>query len=69
MVVDHEHLGRRPGTREGVVAKKGGIHVVKLLPLSLTCDHRCVDGAEAAQCLQVIIDLLQRPEGLLTPAR
>ena len=56
-------------TREGVVAKKGGIHVVKLLPLSLTCDHRCVDGAEAAQCLQVIIDLLQRPEGLLTPAR
>lgn len=56
-------------TRDGVVPKKGGIHVVKLLPLSLTCDHRSVDGAEAAQCLQLIMDLLQQPEQLLTPAR
>lgn len=56
-------------TRDGVVAKKGGIHVAKLLPLSLTCDHRCVDGAEAAQCLNLIMELLQQPEQLLTPAR
>ncbi len=56
-------------TRDGVVPKKGGIHIVKLLPLSLTCDHRSVDGAEAAQCLQLIMELLQQPEQLLTPAR
>lgn len=56
-------------TRDGVVPKKGGIHVVKLLPLSLTCDHRSVDGAEAAQCLQLIMELLGQPDQLLTPAR
>ncbi len=55
--------------REGVAAKNGGIHVVKLLPLSLTCDHRSVDGAEAARCLALIIELLGAPEDLLTPAR
>ncbi|MDX2114497.1 MAG: dihydrolipoamide acetyltransferase family protein [Planctomycetota bacterium] len=55
--------------REGVVAKNGGIHVAKLLPLSLTCDHRSVDGAEAARCLAYIMELLQNPEELLTPAR
>ncbi|MBL8745453.1 MAG: 2-oxo acid dehydrogenase subunit E2, partial [Phycisphaerae bacterium] len=55
--------------REGVVAKNGGIHVAKLLPLSLTCDHRSVDGADAARCLALIIELLGKPEGLLTPAR
>lgn len=55
--------------REGVVAKAGGIHVAKLLPLSLTCDHRTVDGAEAARCLAYIMELLGRPEELLTPAR
>lgn len=55
--------------REGVVAKHGGIHVAKLLPLSLTCDHRSVDGAEAARCLACIMELMSRPEDLLTPAR
>jgi len=55
--------------REGVVAKRGGIHVARLLPLSLTCDHRSVDGADAARCLAFIIELLGRPEELLTPAR
>lgn len=56
-------------TREGVVVRRGGVHVAKVMPLSLTCDHRCVDGAEAAQCLQYIMDLLQTPDQLLTPAR
>jgi len=54
---------------EGVIADKGAIRVAKLMPLSLTCDHRSVDGAEAARCLARIIELLQRPEDLLTPAR
>ena len=54
---------------DGVVADRGAIRVAKLLPLSLTCDHRCVDGAEAARCLARIIELLKQPESLLTPAR
>lgn len=40
-----------------------------LLPLSLACDHRVVDGATAALALAKIIDLLQDPEQLLPPAR
>jgi pyruvate dehydrogenase E2 component (dihydrolipoamide acetyltransferase) len=55
--------------REGVVADRGAIRIAKLLPLSLTCDHRSVDGADAARCLALIMELLQAPEGLVTPAR
>jgi pyruvate dehydrogenase E2 component (dihydrolipoamide acetyltransferase) len=54
---------------EGVVAQNGAIRVGKLLPLSLACDHRVVDGAEAARCLAHIIELLSKPQDLLTPAR
>ncbi|MEC9374681.1 MAG: dihydrolipoamide acetyltransferase family protein [Planctomycetota bacterium] len=54
---------------EGVVAKDGAIRIGKLLPLSLACDHRVVDGAEAARCLAHIIELLGKPQELLTPAR
>ena len=35
------------------------------LPLSLTFDHRMVDGAPAARFLQTIARLLENPEGLL----
>lgn len=40
-----------------------------LLPLSLACDHRVVDGATAALALARIIELLESPEQLLGPAR
>lgn len=55
--------------REGVVVKDGAIRIAKVMPLSLAADHRVVDGAEAARCLQHVIDLLQSPDALLTPAR
>lgn len=56
--------------RDGVVIRDGGLHVGKLMPLSLACDHRVVDGAEGARFLQYVIDLLQgAPETLLAPAR
>lgn len=41
----------------------------QMLPLSLACDHRVVDGATAALALARIIELLQSPEQLLGPAR
>lgn len=56
-------------TREGMVVKDGWFRVGKLMPLSLACDHRVVDGATAALCLAEIIELLQNPSQLLTPAR
>ncbi len=55
--------------REGVVADNGAIRIGKLLPLSLACDHRVVDGAEGARCLAHIIELLGNPQSLMTPAR
>lgn len=56
-------------TREGVVVRNGGMFVGKLMPLSLACDHRVVDGATAALALAEIVRLLQEPESLLGPAR
>ena len=55
--------------REGMVVHKGTFRVGLMLPLSLACDHRVVDGAMAALALAKIIELLQSPEQLLTPAR
>ena len=53
--------------REGVVVRSGMLGVGKLLPLSLSADHRVIDGATAATSLAKIIELLQLPEQLLTP--
>ena len=56
-------------SREGVVVRSGMLGVGKLLPLSLSADHRVVDGATAATALAKIIEILQSPEQLLTPVR
>ncbi|MBX3363641.1 MAG: 2-oxo acid dehydrogenase subunit E2 [Phycisphaeraceae bacterium] len=56
-------------TREGMVVKDGWFRVGKLMPLSLACDHRVVDGATAALALAEIVRLLQEPDQLLAPAR
>ncbi|MBX3407993.1 MAG: 2-oxo acid dehydrogenase subunit E2 [Phycisphaeraceae bacterium] len=55
--------------RPAPVVRNGGIFVGNLLPLSLACDHRVVDGATAALALAEIIRLLQEPEVLMGPAR
>jgi len=55
--------------RDGVVVRDGGIHVGKVMPLSLACDHRVVDGAEGALFLAEVMSLLQDPDSLLAPAR
>ncbi len=55
--------------RPSPVVRNGGIFVGNLLPLSLACDHRVVDGATAALALAEIVKMLQDPEQLLGPAR
>jgi pyruvate dehydrogenase E2 component (dihydrolipoamide acetyltransferase) len=55
--------------REGVVVSKGAMRVGLLMPLSLACDHRVVDGATAALALAEVVKLLQEPEQLMAPAR
>ncbi len=47
------------------VVRDGQIVARLLLPLSLTFDHRLVDGAEAARFLNMVIGYLQDPDLLL----
>ncbi|HLD96777.1 MAG TPA: dihydrolipoamide acetyltransferase family protein [Candidatus Nanoarchaeia archaeon] len=48
------------------VVKDGKIAIRKLMPLSLTYDHRIIDGAQAAGFLNSIISFLEKPDHLMT---
>jgi pyruvate dehydrogenase E2 component (dihydrolipoamide acetyltransferase) len=43
------------------VVKNGTIAAGKIMSLTLSCDHRVVDGAEAAQFMQTLKQLLENP--------
>jgi pyruvate dehydrogenase E2 component (dihydrolipoamide acetyltransferase) len=45
-----------------VVAVMGGIEVHRRIPLSLSFDHRCVTGGEAARFLAAVIQDLEKPQ-------
>ncbi|MFK7883649.1 MAG: dihydrolipoamide acetyltransferase family protein [Phycisphaerales bacterium] len=49
---------------DAVIVRDGQPAVGKLLPLSLACDHRVVDGATAALALAEIVQLLQDPASI-----
>ncbi len=51
---------------DGVVVRDGQAVVAKVMPMSLACDHRVVDGATAALALAEIIQLLSDPRQLLS---
>jgi len=46
---------------QGVVSVKGEIKTHRLLPLSLSFDHRAVTGGEATRFLGAVIESLQKP--------
>jgi pyruvate dehydrogenase E2 component (dihydrolipoamide acetyltransferase) len=48
-----------PRFKDGVLVERS------IMTLSLTFDHRIVDGAESAQFLQTVKDLLEKPLQLL----
>jgi pyruvate dehydrogenase E2 component (dihydrolipoamide acetyltransferase) len=50
---------------ERVVPLNGQPAVQPMMTLSLSCDHRVVDGARGAQFLQTLADLIEEPLGLL----
>jgi pyruvate dehydrogenase E2 component (dihydrolipoamide acetyltransferase) len=50
---------------EKVMASEGRIFAGTALPLSLSCDHRVVDGAESARFLNTVKSLLETPAELL----
>ena len=47
---------------EQVVAADGAAAVHRILPLSLTFDHRAVTGAEAARFLRAVVEEIERAE-------
>jgi pyruvate dehydrogenase E2 component (dihydrolipoamide acetyltransferase) len=51
--------------KEKVLVKNGAFYAGIVLPLSVSCDHRVVDGAEGARFLNTVVKMLEEPEGLL----
>jgi pyruvate dehydrogenase E2 component (dihydrolipoamide acetyltransferase) len=51
--------------KERVMVKDGRFYAGLALPLSLSCDHRVVDGAEGARFLNTVVGLLENPENLI----
>lgn len=51
--------------KEKVLVKNGAFYAGIVLPLSLSCDHRVVDGAEGARFLNTVVKLMESPDALL----
>ncbi len=49
---------------ERVVVRQGGIHIRKMMTMTIAFDHRLVDGAIGAQFMERVRDLLEAPAGL-----
>ena len=52
-------------TKERVLVKDGRFYAGLVMPLSLSCDHRVVDGAEGARFLNTVVGSLEDPSSLL----
>ena len=52
-------------SKERVLTRDGMFYAGLVLPLSVSCDHRVVDGAEAARFLNTVVRLLEDPDKLL----
>jgi len=44
-----------------VVARDGEVVVRPMLTMTLTCDHRTIDGAKAAEFLRTVKEFLEEP--------
>jgi len=48
-------------TRDRVVPRDGELHVLPVMTMTLTCDHRAVDGATGADFLRTVRSFLEDP--------
>jgi len=48
-------------TRDEVVPRDGDLHILPLMTMTITCDHRAVDGATGAEFLRTIKAFLEDP--------
>jgi len=53
------------GIKKPVVQKDGTIGVATVMSMTLSVDHRVIDGALGAQLLQSIVDNLENPMAML----
>jgi pyruvate dehydrogenase E2 component (dihydrolipoamide acetyltransferase) len=51
--------------KDRVLVRDGSFYAGKLMGLSLSCDHRVVDGAEGARFLRTLAGLLEQPDALV----
>jgi pyruvate dehydrogenase E2 component (dihydrolipoamide acetyltransferase) len=53
------------GIKEAVAVKNGQFYATNIMKVTLTCDHRVVDGATGAGFLVTLKELLEQPYKLL----
>ena len=53
------------GIKETAIVKNGQLHAGNIMKLTLSCDHRVVDGATGAAFLQTLKNLLEQPVTML----
>jgi pyruvate dehydrogenase E2 component (dihydrolipoamide acetyltransferase) len=53
------------GVKKPVVQQDGSIGVATVMTVTLSVDHRVIDGALGAQLLQAIVDNLENPLTML----
>jgi pyruvate dehydrogenase E2 component (dihydrolipoamide acetyltransferase) len=53
------------GSKETVIVENGQMKVANVMKVTLSCDHRVVDGAVGSAFLQTLKDLLENPVKLL----
>jgi pyruvate dehydrogenase E2 component (dihydrolipoamide acetyltransferase) len=51
--------------KDRVLVRDGMFYAGKLMSLSLSCDHRVVDGAEGTRFLNTVVQLLEQPDALI----
>jgi pyruvate dehydrogenase E2 component (dihydrolipoamide acetyltransferase) len=47
--------------KEQPVVRDGELDAAPILRMTLTCDHRAIDGADGAQFLQTLVALVEQP--------
>ena len=47
--------------RDEPVVVDGAIDIAPLMHLTLTCDHRAIDGADGAEFLRTLVTLIEQP--------
>ena len=53
------------GSKETVIVENGEMKIASIMKVTLSCDHRVVDGAVGSAFLQTLKDLLENPVKLL----